>query len=201
MSRSRSSRAESARAAASESVSQRSVAPRDEEQAVWAHVLEVLLNEPNLVSMFEQEPDIARIVDPRDRRIATALFGARGDVGTLTLADVLSRCHDPADAQRVTELVERGAMRGNFEGTLRLAVQRLGESVRGSAVEESKHRVLGAEATGDSAQAVDDARRTLNDGVKEHRRFAPRRLVRRMVGGTGLGVEVTEVIDTNAVME
>jgi len=41
----------------------------------------------------------------------------------------------------------------------------------------------------------------LNDGVKEHRHFAPRRLVRRAVGGSGLGVGVPEVINTNAVTE
>ncbi len=201
MSRSRSPRGESARAATSGAVSQRSVAPRDEEQAVWTHMLEVLLNAPDLLSLVDHAPDLARIADPRDRRIATALFDARRDGGQVALTDVLTRCHDPADAQRVTELVERGAARGNFEGTLRLALRRLGQTVRESAVDDSKQRLLDAEATGDSSQAENDARQTLNDGVKEHRHFAPRRLVRRAVGGSGLGVGVPEVINTNAVTE
>ena len=201
MSRSRSPRGENARAATGGAVSQRSAAPRDEEQAVWTHMLEVLLNAPDLLSLVDHAPDLARIADPRDRRIATALFDARRDGGQVALADVLTRCHDPADAQRVTELVERGAARGNFEGTLRLALRRLGQTVRESAVENSKQRLLDAAATGDSSPAENDARQTLNDGVKEHRHFAPRRLVRRAVGGSGLGVGVPEVINTNAVTE
>ena len=181
--------------------SQRSAAPRDAEQAVWTHLLEVLLNAPDLASMVDPEVDPTRIADPRDRRIATALFDVRRKGGPLSLADVLARCHDPADAQRVTELVERGAARGNFEATLRLALDRLAETTRGSAVQASKRRLLDAAATGNPAQESGDAGPTLNDAVREHRHFAGRRLLRRAVGGSDLGLGAAKVINTKAVTE
>ena len=201
MSGSRSSRGDHAAAANKGAVSQRSAAPRDEEQAVWTHLLEVLLNAPDLLNMVDPGLDPVRIADPRDRRIATALFDARRHGGPLSLADVLARCHDPADAQRVTELVERGAARGNFEATLRLALERLAETVRGGAAQASRRRLLDAAAMENPSQEYGDAGRTPNDAVSEHRRFAGRRLVRRAVGGSDWGLGVAEVINTKAVTE
>jgi hypothetical protein len=101
----------------------------------------------------------------------------------------------------VTELVERGAVRGNFEGTLRLALERLAESVREGVAQASKQRLLDAAATGKPSQENSDAGRMLNNAVREHRHFAGRRLVRRAVGGSNLGLGVTEVINTKAVTE
>lgn len=201
MSGSRSSRGDHAAAANQGAVSQRSAAPRDEEQAVWTHLLEVLLNVPDLLSMVDPGPDPVRIADPRDRRIATALFDARRHGGSFSLADVFARCHDAADAQRVTELVERGAARGNFEATLRLALERLAETVRGSVAQASRRRLLDAAATGNPPQENSDADHAQNDSVREHRHFAGRRLVRRAVGGSDWGLGVAEVINTKAVTE
>lgn len=201
MSGSRSSRGDYATAANNGAVSQRSAAPRDAEQAVWTHLLEVLLNAPDLLGMVGEEFDPARIADPRDRRIATALFDARRHGGPPSLADVFARCHDPADAQRVTELVERGAARGNFEATLRLALERLAETVRGGVTQASKRRLLDAAATGNPAQESSDAGRMLNDAVREHGHFVGRRLVRRAVGGGDWGLGAAKVIDTKAVTE
>lgn len=200
MTGSRSSRGDHA-ATGDKVVSQRSAAPRDAEQAVWTHLLEVLLNAPDLLSLVDPGLELTRIADPRDRRIAAALFDARRHGGVLSLADVFARCHDPADAQRVTELVERGAVRGNFERTLRLALERLAEMIRGDAAQASKQRLLDAAATGNSPQENSVAARTLSDAVREHRHFAGRRLVRRAVGESNLGLGVTEVINTKAVTE
>ena len=198
---SRSSRGDHVPAANKEAVSQRSAAPRDEEQAVWTHLLEVLLNAPDLLNMVDPELDLARIADPRDRRIAAALFDARRHGGPLSLADVLARFHDPSDPQRVAELVERGAARGNFEATLRLALERLAEMVRGEVVQGSRRRLLDAAAAGSPPQGTNDADRTQNDPVWEHRHFAGRRLVRRALGGSDLGLGVAKAIDTKAVTE
>jgi len=201
MSGSRSSRGDHAAATKNGAVSQRSAAPRDAEQAVWTHLLEVLLNAPNLLDMIGEELDTARIADPRDRRIATAFFDARRKGGPLSLADVLARCHDPSDAQRVTELVDRGAARGNYEATLQLALARLAETIRGGAAQASRRRLLDAMAMGQPPQENGDTDRTQNDFVREHRHFAGRRLVRRAVGGSDLDLGVREVINTKTVTE
>lgn len=201
MSRSWSSRGGHAAAANQGAVPQRASAPRDEEQAVWTHVLEVLLNDPALMSMVDSVPDLTRISDPRHRRIATALFDARREGGPVTLADVLARCHDPADAQRVAELIDRGAARGNFERTLTLALERLGQTVRGSVVERSRQRWLEAAAGEDPSPQTDDDQRVVRDGVSEHRHYVPRRFVRSVVGNAGLGSQVAEDVNTKAVTE
>ena len=201
MSGPRSSRRDQVSAANEGTVSQRSAAPRDEEQAVWTHLLEVLLNAPELLKLVQPGADPVRIADPRDRRIATALFDAGQQGEGLALADVLARCHDPADAQRVTELVERGAARGNFEATLRLALERLAEIVRGGKAQASRRRLLDAVATGDPPQENRDADRAQIGSVREHRHFAGRRLVRRAVGGSDLGLGIAEVNNTKAVTE
>lgn len=197
----RSSRSDPMSAANQGTVPQRSTVPRDEEQAVWVHVLEVLLNKPDLLSMVEFVPDAARITDPRHRRIATALFDAGRSGGPVTLADVLARLHDPEDAQRVAELIDRGAARGNFEGTLRLALERLGKTVRGSAVEQSRKRLLDAAAARNPSPQTDEDRRIMLDGVSKHRHYVPRRMVRGAVSEGGLGTGVAEVINTKAVTE
>ena len=201
MSGSRPSRGDQAAAENQGAVPRCSAAPRDAEQAVWTHLLEVLLNAPDLLGMVDPGADPTRIADPRDRRIATALFDAQRHEGALSLADVFARCHDPADAQRVTELVERGAARGNFEGTLRLALERLAETVRGGVAQAGKQRLLDAAATENPSPEDSVAGRTLNDAVSEHRHFAGRRLVRRALGGSNLGLGVAEVINTKAVTE
>lgn len=201
MSSSQSSRGGHKAAANQGAVPQRSAAPRDEEQAVWTNVLEVLLNEPDLLSMVDSIPDLARISDPRDRRIATVLFDARRHGGLVTLTDVLACCHDPADSQRVTELIDRGAARGNFEETLRLALKRLGQAVRGSTVEQSRQRWLEAAATNHPSQETDDDQRVVRDGVSERRHFVPRRFVRSVVSNSGLGMGVAEDLNKKAVTE
>jgi len=190
---SRSSRGDHKAAPSSVAEVRQSNPPRDEEQAAWTHLLEVLLNAPNLPGVVDTELDITRIADPRDRRIAKALFEARQDGTTLSLADVFARCHDLVDGQRVTELVERGSARGNFEATLKLALARLALGARLVAVDECRKRLLEGESGHED--------RALNDAVKEHRHFAPRRLVRQVVRGSEWDLGVSEVINANTVTE
>ncbi len=199
LSNSRSSRSDQASAAKPGSVPARLTAPRDEEQAVWTHLLEVLLNVPDLLNMTETLPDLARISDLRHRRIAAALLDARREGGSITLADVFARCHDPADAQCVTELVQRGAARGNFEATLRLALQRLGSGTDVETVSESRSEYAKIDA---GKQSFEDSRAALDDfsrAAQGYKHWAGRRLVRRVVGGSGLGTGVEEAIKTKAV--
>jgi DNA primase len=155
-------------------------AGRTAEQSAWTHVLEVLLNRPDLLGTVENWPPLQRIADEQDRRIAAAIFGAAEESCAFTLADVLSRCSEPADGARITQLADRGAARGNYEATLRLALERLGQGAREAEVEETRRRLLAvADGEGGAARA---AEQKLSDGVKEHRHYVPRRLRRRVAG-------------------
>lgn len=159
--------------------------PRDGESSAWATVLEVLVNEPGLVSLFGAVPDLGRIEDERDRRIATAVFEAAVDPDTYRLSDVLARCLDVADTQRVEQLARQGAERGNFEATLRVAIARLGAAAQNRAVDRSRERVLSGDANSARANGSNEDREKLSLGTKQHRHFAPRRLIRQAAAQQG----------------
>jgi len=168
---------------------------RTGEQAAWTHVLEVVLNCPECVGMLDQ-PDLTRIADLRDRRIADAIFASAEGTGSFDLADILSRCHEPADAARVTELVERGAARGNYQATLALALERLGQGLREREVEESRQALLRPADSGSDAE-IGDAQRELCEFVKQPARtlcggrpYVPKRFRRRLA--VDLGTTQTE---------
>lgn len=145
-------------AATRDAVTANTLRPRNEEQAAWTHVLEILLNEPALLHGFEQAAGFERIMNECDRRIAIALRDLSAESQEVRLTDVLARCSDTGDAERIGELVRRGAARGNFAATLRLAASRI-----------AKHGKI------ESAEAV-----------QTYRHFAPKRMVRGVVGGSSI---------------
>jgi len=160
--------------------------PRTPEQTAWKTALEVLLNRLDLVPSVSPRPDVSRIADLRDRRIATALFEA----SPTTVAEVLAHCSTPECGARVAELAERGAQRGNFEATLSLSLTRIGLRSHDDAVE--RHRREWLETGGEpSPELGKETHRALCDGVKEHRHFVPRRLRRGMEDGLGGNAEET----------
>lgn len=165
-----------------ETVSASKSIPRSAEQAAWTHVLEVLLNEPALLSELHPFPDVERIEDERDRRIAFALAVPQEGEEGLQLADVLARCSTAGDAERIGELVRRGAERGNFDATLRLAVERIRKCIELTAVENLRDGSIETdgsnESAGDGVQGNSDVQRMISG----HKHFAPRRLIRRVVG-------------------
>ena len=155
--------------------------PRTAEQAAWTHVLEVLVNDTALASELPPFADLSRIADERDRRIAAALLTNHEGSGELALADVFARCSEPGDAERIGELVRRGASRGNFAATLRLALERMGSFVGHEATERLREDAMFAsdEKPEQSESAAGDE---LQKAVSEHRHFAPRRMIRKVVG-------------------
>lgn len=148
--------------------------PVDEEQAAWTRILEVLLGDPGAVSAPAPFPDVNRVADERDRRIAKAVFGLIEQPGTFELRDVLARCHDPTDAQRVEELARRGAARGNYEGTFRLALERIQCAQHSDAMERGKQRYANAESALKGFEDSRDQFVEFVEGVREHRHFVPR---------------------------
>jgi hypothetical protein len=142
-------------------------------------VLEVLLNEPGTLTGTDNLPDPAQIADDRDRRIAGIVLELQTEAGEFRLADVLARCHDPADAERVSELARRGAERGNYESMLRASLDRIRRASRDRELEHSKRRFLGTSTEADPIAGAEDDRKVLADGVRRHTHFAPRRLIRQ----------------------
>lgn len=157
-------------------------AVRDAEQAAWAVVLEVGLNNPALADRYADACDVSRIADARDRRIAEALFAAAAESPESRLADVLARLSDPLDAARVEELARRGADRGNFEATLDVALFRIRQAARRQEWEERRRQLLapgGDNTSGSSRTCSVVEEQELSLTVMQYKHFAPSRLIRR----------------------
>ena len=147
---------------------------RDAQQSAWVCFLEVLLNEPGLLSSLENWPDPARIIDARDRRIAEWLFECSRSFGEFALVDVLAHARDGDDAARIAELAGRGDARGNYEETFRAALVRLQQSGQTEVLDNARRNLLETPASKGNELIV-------ADGVRRHRHFGPMRLVRRVV--------------------
>lgn len=156
-------------------------APRTEEQRAWTNVMEVLLNEPALLGEFAHRERFERIAEERDRRIAVALRSAHEESAEVGLVDLLARCTATGDAERVGELVRCGALRGNFGPTLELAAERIARCMQQDEMELVRRDLI---ANPDSGHGDAPAGgEELNRAVVQHRHFAPRRMVRKVVGG------------------
>lgn len=152
--------------------------PRDAEQAAWAVVLGVLLNEPGLVGAIDEWPDTARIRDDRDRRIAGWTFQSSREFGEFRVSDVLAYCSDSGDAERIAELAARGRACGNYEASLRSALERIRQSGRSDEVDVVRRKLLET-YRGNELAAVGDDLAAFADGSRQHRHFGPRRMIRR----------------------
>ncbi|MEK6675445.1 MAG: DNA primase [Planctomycetota bacterium] len=151
------------------------------EQAAWERLLGAALNEPGLLTLIGNFPDVDRIADERDRRIAKVIQAAAGEKGEFVLRDILLRCEDVEDASRVTALLWEGEKRGQFAETY--------TSAKSSIVRftQAARDIGSAKVTAELLVAVDDesARsdvRVAQEGLMKHRHFAPRRILRRVAG-------------------
>ncbi len=174
-------------------------APPDCEQAAWTHILEVALNEPGLLATVVGELNVASIIDVRDRRIAGVVVGLSNELGEFRLADVLARCHEPGDAERIEELVTRGLARGNYDSTLRLAFERIRLATRSRDVDDAARRLLEQTPGVGTAEERSEERDAVHDGLKERRHFAPRRFVRRRLERGGK--DATDTAAQDAALE
>lgn len=158
---------------------------RDHAQRDWVRVLEVILNEPGLLSVVGGLGDIAGIVDARDRRIAEVALRLADRLGEFRMADVLSELHDPADVSRAADLALAGAGRCSYEAELRDAVDRIRRREAALAFEHTKRSLLGQP---DGPRRLTDGcaeGEAVRDGVEAHRHFVPLRLRRKAdLGGS-----------------
>lgn len=159
--------------------------PPDSEQAAWTHLLEVLLNEPALWSTLDEPLDPSRITDAQDRQIATVVFELAGQADEFSPTDVSARFRDPQCVGRVMELVERGARRGNYENTLRLAVERIRGALRNEEMERSRQEYVTTGTAGERNDASREQGSRYSEGVRGHRAYVPRRFSRPTVAGGG----------------
>ncbi|UCE59111.1 MAG: DNA primase [Phycisphaerales bacterium] len=156
-----------------------------EEQAAWAHLLEVVLNEPGVLESVNDMPDVARIASQRDRRIAKNVMELAQQVGEFRLIDVLGRCSDPSDAERIEELARRGAAKGNYVTNLEVALERIRRASSDKEMELGKKKYTDAETEPASSDGVEGRFRTFVSGAREHRHFIPRGR-RRDANSTGV---------------
>lgn len=148
--------------------------PTGEDQSAWTNALEVFLAEPGLAPEILKLPDGDAIVDERDRRIAGIVRSLIEQVGEFRLAEVLGRCREEADVHRVAELAARGAHRGNYEATLRVALERIRRVQEGRGTEAHKWRLLAGGVTNEEA-TVELA--SIQEALRDRRHYAPRRLI------------------------
>lgn len=151
------------------------------EQAAWTHLLEVLLNQPGLWATCSPVPDVCRIVNERDRRIASAVLERAVQAGEFRLADVLAQFDEPADVTRVLELAQRGAERGNYERTFSLALERIRGVLKNEEAEWSRQRYFAAQAIEEPLENSRDQVAGFQDRVRERRSYVPRRMIRQAV--------------------
>ena len=151
----------------------------DAVDAAWARLLGVLVNEPGLGSTFALgELETGSMRQARDRRIAEMVWRALGELGSeFRLTDARARLEDPADGERLLELARLGLERGNYETTLNQALERIRRADNSAATASAVRLLTGAEAERPDPQALD----TFQQNVREHRHFAPRRIIRRAV--------------------
>ena len=163
-------------------VAVRPVAERGAEQAAWTTLLEVLLNEPGVLADLDDLPDVGRIVDERDQRIAAVVRSLFAELGEFRLADVLARLNDPLEVERVMVLAHRGAERGNYEQTFGVNVERIRSALQEVSAER-RHADLVAESGGVVSAEQDRIRlESIGQEARKRRGFAPRRHVRREMG-------------------
>ncbi len=170
--------------------------PRDQEQASWTCLLEVVLNEPGLLGTAGDLPDVNRIASPCDRLIAEAAWDLFDKYGAFTMADMLARSLNREFAERVAALASRGSARANFEPTFRAALERISRFSRTPKLDERARALYGSAGVEAGSSGLDGlkeadggmVRKELigEDLIREelcgHRHFAPRRLLRRALG-------------------
>lgn len=152
--------------------------PLDTAQAAWGHLLEVALNEPSLLSKAERLPEVSKIADRLDRRIASVLWELAGQSSEFGLADVSARFHESELVERLMELARRGARRANYEQTFRLALERILRAGRDEELECHKRECFQVVGEQHDTSPSPESTAALSEGVRQHRSYVPRRLIR-----------------------
>jgi len=149
--------------------------PRDALQAGLVALLQVVLNEPGLYGDVRDVLRAELFADAAARRIAAVVVELAAAYGEFAVSEVLGRFEDPADAQRVTDLVYRGSAVGNFEATALDTAQRLRVLLGLGAVEAAaeEHRSA-ADDPADRRRAEDAWLASVQKTKAQSHGFAPR---------------------------
>lgn len=145
------------------------VRPQATEQAAWEVLLETALAEPAAI-VPAQWPEVTRINDPLNLKIAKVCLELSGTLGEFSLSDVLVRLEGDDLTRRASELAERGLARGSVEATMAAALEKLRDAERTRELDKSKERLQQGGTTDDRVELA-----ALHSGIRERRGFAPRR--------------------------
>lgn len=155
--------------------------PQGELHRAWVTLLEVALAEPGVLCEVDAVPDPGGVASACDRRLAGIVLALREQLGEFRLADVLARCDDPEDVERATELARRGAERGNFEDTLRLALVRIHRATAERETDRTRAKLLDATKSAALDENTKEELAAIQDGALRRRHYVPRRLVARAI--------------------
>lgn len=153
--------------------------PRNAEQSAWCHVLEVLLNRPEVME-GRSLPPIDRIADDFDRRIASVVLDLLRSEQGLSMSGVLARVDDSVEVERVMALAQRGVDRGNYAATFQLAIERIDQAIEQQKNERTRSEWIGSKDDPARASESFDYLKQIAEAAKTHSRFAPRRMVRKV---------------------
>ena len=145
------------------------------EQAAWTRLLEVVLNDPNLLTNSEAIPDMERIADSRDRRIGSMVRTLWKERGAFRPVDVSVQCEAQEDAERVAELAGRGAVLVDYPRWFDAAVRRIRRAIEDEKTEHDREQCVRVPA---DDRPPNELMAAVGRGASEHRSFAPRRLIR-----------------------
>ena len=149
--------------------------PPSGEQAAWARLLEVVLNDPELLTNSEAIPDMERIADSRDRRIGSIVRALWKERGTFRPVDVSVQCEAQEDAERVAELAGRGAVLDDYPRWFDAAVRRIRRAIKDEKTEHHREQCVRVSV---DDRPPNELMAAVGRGASEHRSFAPRRLIR-----------------------
>jgi DNA primase len=152
---------------------------RTQERTAWSHLLGAVLNEPAVLFETENWPKPDHALDAQDRRLAEIVLDTAAQLGEFRLADVLARCHEPEDVERVAFFADGGARRGNHKATFAGALDRIRRARRTRELDDKRRELVDKLAGGKDGHETQTDLQLLSEGLKEHRHYAPRRLIRR----------------------
>jgi DNA primase len=152
-------------------------------QRAWDQFLGALLNEPGAWRPGDAYPPLETIDDEQGRRLADHVRAALEERGDFSFADVLAICHDPADVARLSDIVEQGRVRGNHAETIFAAMEKIRRCAAMAAVESNRQLLRDSSAEDEQVRFS-----AVSDGLRNHRHFAPRRMIRLVVNDLKSGV-------------
>lgn len=163
--------------------------PANADQAAVRHVLEVLLNAPECVELISDRRLVEQVDDSNLARIAGEFLSAYPDGRGFSLAAFLSAFEEPEMTALITDMQLAGERRGNYEATLRGALDCL----------ELERRTRGYQRWGPKVESSGTAwLKEVSLGTESRHHFVPKRHKEPLVSQAAILQEGQAARETDA---